>query len=77
MRINKFLADNAIASRRASDQLIQDGVVEINGRKAALGDNVEENDVVTVNGQVIGGEKKLEYYKKMKQQQNKQIQLCK
>lgn len=62
MRINKFLADNAIASRRASDQLIQDGVVEINGRKAALGDNVEENDVVTVNGQVIGGEKKLEYY---------------
>lgn len=62
MRINKFMADNGIASRRASDKLIEDGVVEINGRIARLGDEVNENDVVRVNGNVVGRDKQLEYY---------------
>lgn len=62
MRINKFMADCGIASRRASDKLIEDGVVEINGKTAKLGDDVTEGDVVRVNGVVIGEEKKLEYY---------------
>ena len=50
MRINKYLAANGIASRRASDRRIEEGLVEINGRTAVLGDNVEEGDTVKVNG---------------------------
>ena len=41
MRINKFLAESGIASRRASDKLIEDGVVKINGKIAKLGDEVD------------------------------------
>lgn len=65
MRINKFLAEKGVASRRASDKLIEDGVVEINGRKATLGDNVEETDEVKVRGEIISAansEIKLQYY---------------
>jgi 23S rRNA pseudouridine2605 synthase len=62
MRINKFLAENGIASRRAADKLIEDGVVELNGARAKLGDNVEEGDEVKVNGTLVGGEMKKEYY---------------
>lgn len=54
MRINKFISQNGVASRRAADKLILNGAVEINDRKAVLGDNVEEDDVVKVNGTIIG-----------------------
>lgn len=62
MRINKFMAENGIASRRASDKLIEDGAVEINGRVARLGDDVLPEDVVRVNGNIVGHNKKSEYY---------------
>ena len=32
MRINKFLAESGVASRRAADRLIEDGAVKINGK---------------------------------------------
>lgn len=62
MRINKFMAENGIASRRASDKLIEDGAVEINGRTARLGDDVQPTDVVRVNGNIVGHNTKPEYY---------------
>ena len=62
MRINKFLAMSGVASRRASDELIKDGQVKINGRICAPGDDVEPSDTVTVNGKVINIVKKFEYY---------------
>lgn len=49
-RLNKYLADCGVGSRRECDQLIADGVVKINGKTATLGATVEEKDVVTVNG---------------------------
>ena len=48
MRINKYLAHKNICSRREADRLIGDGKILINGRKAELGDQVEEVDVVEV-----------------------------
>lgn len=48
MRINKYLADNQYASRRQADELIKLGLVFINGKKAELGDSVEETDKVEV-----------------------------
>lgn len=63
MRINKFLADKGIASRRHADEIIAAGRVKINGVTATLGVNVEETDEVTLDGQLIAQtEKKEEYY---------------
>ncbi len=50
MRINKYLAAKKIASRREVDELIKQGKVKINGRKAELGEMVSETDKVTVEG---------------------------
>ena len=63
MRINKFLATSGIASRRASDELIKDGVVKINGRICSPGDDVDlSSDTVTVNGKLVNVVKKYDYY---------------
>lgn len=63
MRINKFLAERGIASRRQADKMIEAYRVTINGTLASLGDNVEEGDEVAVDGRVLSFEDvKLEYY---------------
>ena len=63
MRINKFIAESGVASRRQADKLIEDGVVKINGRIAKLGDEVEVGeDSVSVNGKLINVVKKYDYY---------------
>ena len=63
MRINKFLADKGIASRRHADEMIAEGRVTINGIVATLGADVEEGDEVAVDGVVLdSAEKKTEYY---------------
>ena len=48
MRINKYLALHKYCTRKAADELIQQGRVTINGRKAVLGDKVSESDAVEV-----------------------------
>ena len=63
MRINKFLAEKGIASRRRADEMIAAGRVTINGQTATLGTNVEETDEVLLDGEIISTvEKKEEYY---------------
>ena len=62
MRINKFLADQGIASRRHADEMIAAGRVEINGVVATLGANVEEKDVVMVDEVALSREEKAEKY---------------
>lgn len=52
-RLNKYLADCGVGSRRECDKLIADGYVKINGKIASLGANVEENDSVSVNGRRV------------------------
>ena len=54
MRINKYIADAGICSRRKADELISNGNVKINGLTVQeLGVDVAEGDVVEVNGSVI------------------------
>ncbi len=63
MRINKFLAEKGIASRRHADEMISAGRVTINGVVVALGASVQEGDEVAVDGRVLEvSEKKEEYY---------------
>lgn len=52
MRINKYISLCGIASRRAADELVADGRVEVNGTTVTdLGHQVDENnDLVTVDG---------------------------
>ena len=62
MRINKYLAQKGIASRREADELIEAGKVLVNGQKSLVGQKVSETDTVEILGQTK--EKKyLAYYK--------------
>ncbi len=62
MRINKFLADSGVGSRRACDKLVEEGRVKSNGKVCKLGEEIELDDVVTVDGAVVSPKKKFEYY---------------
>lgn len=53
MRINKYLAECGVASRRRSDDLVKDGCVTVNGKVATVGSEVGEGDAVAVNGVLI------------------------
>ena len=61
VRLNKYLADCGVGSRRECDKLIADGVVVVNGKVAKLGMEVSEHDQITVNGKRIG-DKQRNYY---------------
>ncbi|MDN5351104.1 MAG: rRNA pseudouridine2604 synthase [Clostridiales bacterium] len=55
MRINKYLSEMGVCSRREADRLIESGEVTVNGVTASLGDQVEPKDVVAVSGKRVGG----------------------
>ena len=55
-RLNKYISEAGVASRRAADRLIEEGKVTINGKPAVVGDRVYEDDVVAVNGKKIAKE---------------------
>jgi 23S rRNA pseudouridine2604 synthase len=60
MRLNKFFSEYGICSRRKADKWIEEGRITINDQKAVLGDQVEEGDVVKLDGEVVGQEKEKE-----------------
>lgn len=64
IRLNKFLADLGIASRRGADTLIEGGKVSLNHKKAKLGDKVDPSqDQVMLNGKkLVTKAEKLEYW---------------
>lgn len=63
MRLNKYMALCGVASRRKSDDLIQNKKVKINGKIVEeLGINLDEKqDIVEVNGKIINLEQKNVY----------------
>ncbi len=59
IRLNRYIANAGICSRREADKLIEEGVVEINGKTVTeLGTKVLTSDKVRVHGKAIEGEKK-------------------
>lgn len=60
-RINKFIAESGICSRREADKLIDRGKVTINGKKAKLGDKVSYTDFIKVNGKPLPQKKEKIY----------------
>lgn len=61
MRLNKYLSESGQWSRRVADTLIADGRVTRNGTVAVLGTQVEDGDVIEVDGVVVGRARKHEH----------------
>lgn len=61
MRLNKYISETGLCSRREADARIEAGRVTINGALAALGTQVKEGDVVCVDGQPLRGEQQHVY----------------
>lgn len=60
IRLNRFIANSGICSRREADDLITAGVISVNGKIVSeLGTKVNPEDEVRFNGEVIKGEKKV------------------
>ncbi len=52
-RINKYISESGMCSRREADRYIEQGNVRIDGRRATPGDQVFPGSVVKVNGQIV------------------------
>ncbi len=61
MRINKYISETGICSRREADKIIEEGRVTINGIPAHLGSLVESEDKVHIDGKPIGNKRKPVY----------------
>ena len=55
IRINKFIANAGICSRRDADKLVEQGKVLVNGKPATQGMTVTNEDTVCIGGKVIKG----------------------
>ena len=59
IRLNKYLSNAGVCSRREADVLIQTGVVTVNGKIITeLGYKIAPTDVVQYDGETINAEKK-------------------
>lgn len=62
LRLQKYLSEMGVASRRKAEEMMQQGRVKVNGRTAHIGDSVNpDNDTVTVDGKKIKKSVKLKY----------------
>ena len=52
-RLNKYISESGICSRRDADRFIEQGNVYVNGKRASVGVQVFAGDTVKVNGQLI------------------------
>jgi len=65
-RLNKYIAQCGVCSRREADKLIEGGKVFVNGKAADMGCKVSSEDEVICNGQRLGKKDEkvvLAYYK--------------
>ena len=53
IRLNKFLSESGVCSRRESDRLIESGQVTVDGKRAEMGMKVTDSQVVRVGKKVI------------------------
>ena len=53
IRLQKFLAQSGVGSRRFCEELIKSKKVKVNGKQAIIGTSIEKNDVIEFDGKVI------------------------
>lgn len=56
IRLNKYLSDAGVCSRREADRMVEQGRITVNGQAAIMGQKVTILDKVCVDGQVVGRE---------------------
>lgn len=62
IRLQKFLSEAGVASRRKAEEMIRNGMVKVNGTVAQIGDSVDpKKDTVVVKGKKIRKESNLRY----------------
>ena len=61
-RLNKYLSEAGFCSRRSADKLIDEGRVKINGILATMGEKVNPQDEIEVDGKIIKKNKKISTY---------------
>jgi 23S rRNA pseudouridine2604 synthase len=61
VRLNKFISETGVCSRREADKWIEAGRVTCNGQLAALGTRIADGDEVCIDGEPIGAKKKHVY----------------
>lgn len=59
VRINKFLSEAGVCSRREADRQIEQGNVQIDGRCAVAGDRVLDGQIVTYQGRQVTKEEEM------------------
>lgn len=63
LRLNKYIAEAGVCSRRKADELIAEGAVKVNRQVVTeLGFKVSHSDFITVNGEPINAEQAKVYY---------------
>ena len=58
IRLNKFLSDAGVCSRRAADRAIEAGQVLVNGKPAEMGMKVSSSDEVIFDGKAVSNANK-------------------
>ena len=62
IRLQKFLSEAGVASRRKAEEMIRNGAVKVNGHIAQIGDSVDpKKDSVTVKGKKITKQTNMRY----------------
>ena len=61
MRINKYLKDKGLSTRRGADELIEQGSVFVNGKLAKIGQEVNHRDTIEIKNKKGVKEEKLYY----------------
>ena len=59
IRLNKYLSEAGVCSRRAADLLIESGKVSVNGITASIGTKVLSSDQVEVEGKIVKPESEM------------------
>jgi 23S rRNA pseudouridine2604 synthase len=61
VRLNKYISETGVCSRREADKWIEAGRVTLNGSPATLGHKVAQGDEVRIDGNLVGAKKKAIY----------------
>ena len=53
IRLNKYLSEKGICSRREADRLVDAGRILVNGTPAVMGQKVSDEDEIVVDGRMV------------------------
>ncbi|MDA3894133.1 MAG: 23S rRNA pseudouridine(2604) synthase RluF [Salinivirgaceae bacterium] len=60
-RLNKYISETGVCSRRGADKLIEAGKVLVNGEIPELGTRVDDSDAITIDGKPLNDKEKYVY----------------